>query len=872
MSMPLAAWADGVWTTEYDGEPWVRNASRPYEVKHGLEGRHISLWASHGRYYRQGTHNWEWQRPALFGTREDLFTQTIVSTYLIPMLENAGAVVFMPRERDMQTHEVIVDNDQPAQLVSYREATTRQAWGSAPGAGFALRRGPYTDGENPFSFGTARMADAVKSQQRQSTATYQPNIPAAGRYAVYVSYPKMENAVPDAHYTVYHQGQATEIRVNQRMGAGTWVYIGTYDFDSGTSQANRVVVSNYSRHDGTVGTDAVRFGGGMGNIARGDATAGMLQVPSNQTVSGVPRFLEGSRYWAQWAGMPYDVYSPKMGADDYSDDINARSLMTNYLGGGSPYMPGHDGLGVPIEMALAIHSDAGYERDGVSVYGPLAICTTQDGAGKKAEYAVADSYEGGPSRFVSYTMAERLLADEEREMQRFAPDWVARGVKDKNYSETRLPAVPSAILETMSHQSFPDMLYGQDPNFRFYLARTIYKSLLRQIGVMHGLSRMVVQPLAPHNFAVTMGKDNNEVILSWAATDDPMEPTAAPSGYVLYTAVDGGGFDNGVLLPARTTHKLHVEPEHLYRFRMTAVNAGGESFPTTTLVACRRSRAAGTVMIIDGFNRLASPAVVNDSLTQGFDLDADMGVTLGPTMGWAGRQTHFDRAAMGRTDSEGLGATDQSLVGQLIAGNDRNHVAEHAEGIMELTLYNIVSADADAVATGLVSLRDINAVDLVLGLQQDDGHSLVRYQAMSLNLQQQLRQYAHLHGSLLVSGAFLGSDMQSEDDRRFLSDILHCRHTATNRSASESVQGLGLTTPIYRQPNAQHYFAPRCDVLEPTTKGAFPIMSYPNGNSAAVAYSNKGQGMVAVGFPLECIKNKKQRRDIISTLVKYVLQ
>jgi hypothetical protein len=48
---------------------------------------------------------------------------------------------------------------------------------------------------------------------------------------------------------------------------------------------------------------------------------------------------------------------------------------------------------------------------------------------------------------------------------------VARSFYDRNYSETRLPVVPSAILETMSHQNFGDMRYGQDPNFRFTLSR-----------------------------------------------------------------------------------------------------------------------------------------------------------------------------------------------------------------------------------------------------------------------------------------------------------------------------------------------------------------------------------------------------------------
>ncbi len=31
--------------------------------------------------------------------------------YLVPMLENSGAVVMLPRERDVQKNEVIVDND-----------------------------------------------------------------------------------------------------------------------------------------------------------------------------------------------------------------------------------------------------------------------------------------------------------------------------------------------------------------------------------------------------------------------------------------------------------------------------------------------------------------------------------------------------------------------------------------------------------------------------------------------------------------------------------------------------------------------------------------------------------------------------------------
>ena len=91
--------------------PWVKNTSHPLEITRGLSDRHLSVWASHGRYYDQKEGKWQWQRPYLYCTTEDLYTQTIVVPYLIPMLENAGANVFTPRERDWQKNEVIVDND-----------------------------------------------------------------------------------------------------------------------------------------------------------------------------------------------------------------------------------------------------------------------------------------------------------------------------------------------------------------------------------------------------------------------------------------------------------------------------------------------------------------------------------------------------------------------------------------------------------------------------------------------------------------------------------------------------------------------------------------------------------------------------------------
>ncbi|MDO4820171.1 MAG: hypothetical protein Q3994_07350, partial [Prevotella sp.] len=96
---------------DYEDYPWVSNTSRPYIPSYGLQGRHLTVWASHGIYYNVEKQRWIWQRVPLHLTREDLFTQTIVVPYLMPMLEDAGAVVFTPRERDWQRNEVVVDND-----------------------------------------------------------------------------------------------------------------------------------------------------------------------------------------------------------------------------------------------------------------------------------------------------------------------------------------------------------------------------------------------------------------------------------------------------------------------------------------------------------------------------------------------------------------------------------------------------------------------------------------------------------------------------------------------------------------------------------------------------------------------------------------
>lgn len=848
MQIKVSAQEAATWGgIDYNGEPWVQNISRPNEISHGLQGRHLSIWASHGRYYDQAKGMWKWQRPFLFGTTEDLYTQTIVVPYLIPMLENAGAVVFTPRERDWQRNEVIVDNDD-ATPYQYIEQVLGSDWQTTAEPGFARHEGIYYDGENPFEAGTARMARTTRKAKKMSSVIYQPRLPESGRYAVYVSYQTRLGSVPDAEYRVFHKGQETIFRVNQQMGGGTWVYLGTFDFDKNDSKGNRVVVSNLSSYDGVVTTDAVRFGGGMGNITRGGSTSGMA------------RSFEGARYYAQWAGAPYDVYSSKGGENDYADDINVRSLMTNWLAGGSPYVPDMEGKGVPIEMTLAVHSDAGFNPDGQSVYGPLAICTTDFNEGRLG---------AGTSRQASYNLAEEVLAGEVRDMTALYGSWPRRNFYDRNYSETRVPEVPSAIIETLSHQSFPDMVYGQDPNFRFALARSIYKSILRHTARMHD-QEYIVQPLAPSHFRLEfVGKD--KVRLSWNGVDDPLERSARATGYNVYTAVGNGNFDNGEHVRSES-FTLRLEPDQPYHFRVTATNGGGESFPTQVLTAVWHPEASKTVLIIDGFQRLAAPYAINNDSLQGFDLNADPGVSYGLTAGWSGAQQCFDRSRMGIEGPGGLGYCGSELAGSYIQGNTFDYVRIHATAIATAHRYNIISCSREAFEDGQTKTKHIDCIDLILGLQKSTAQN-VRYKTFTPQLQRLLQKYLNGHGRLLVSGAFIGSDMQSAGDSEFLSRQLHLELMGKELNARKQqaeVIGLGTRFSFHNLLNDKHYAATVTDILQPQYP-AYCTMQYADGTSAAVAYDGRDAKTFAIGFPLECIREQKTRESIFRGIMAFLM-
>ncbi|MBR4964846.1 MAG: xanthan lyase [Alistipes sp.] len=850
--------------TNTSSTPLITRQSAISQPTRGLRNRHIALWQSHGRYFKQNSGLWSWQRSRLWETVEDLYTQSYVLPYLVPMLERAGATVLLPRERSTQSHELIIDNDKGIDSSRYTEHNGAKQWEEA-GSGFAHLQQTYTSGHNPFEDGTARMVATQTSNRELSSAIWGGNIPESGLYSVYVSYSTMDESVSDAHYTIHASGGEHNFLVNQRMGGGMWICLGEFYFEAG-DHTKLVSLSNYSASEGVVTADAVKIGGGMGNIVRGDGDEG--------STSGYPRFTEGARYWLQWSGFTEEVYAAKDGKDDYKEDYMSRAHWVNALMGGSARLRDEEGKNIPIDLAFAFHSDAGVRLND-DIIGTLGIYCTKENNSKFD----GDNISRMRSRDLTDIVMTQIVSDIRHLHE---PNWTRRGMWDRAYYEARMPECPTMLLELLSHQNFADMRYGLDPSFRFDVSRAIYKGMLRYLSSQYDMA-YVVQPLPVNSFAVEL--QGNEAHLSWCPTIDELEPTATPDYYILYTRIGDGGFNCGERIDATST-TVQQDPDKIYSYRITAVNAGGESFDSETLSACVTSKSKGHVMIVNGFDRVSAPMSVQGDSIAGFYNRYDSGAAYIQDISFIGEQTIFDRSlSRSENDNYALGTSYNDYETRVIAGNSFDYPALHGKAIVAAG-YSFSSASYRSVEEGVVDLEDYAIVDLILGKQRTTaigrGAMGYRYEVLSEALQQRIKDYTASGGGIMVSGSYMLTDLwhgpeATDANRSFAQDVLHVGFSGNMASRNGRVvtsNNRFLRKPLdlefNTEPTEQIYAVESPEIVTPRGNGANVAMRYTDSQqSAAVAYSGKYRTFV-MGFPFETIENEEKRDALMAAILKHL--
>lgn len=857
----------------YKGAPLVRNLSKPYQVEKGLFNRHIAMWPSHGWYFESNPKGsqWQWQRPCLFQIVEDTYTLGYVLPYLTPMLENAGANVLLPRERDPQFHEIVVDNDTPGDYL-YEEINGEGAvWMGGDSLGFANKKKMLVQGDHPFRMGTYRQIKVEK--EKSAEVRWVPEIPEDGEYAVYVSYHSLPESTTSAHYIVNHLGGSTEFSVNQKMGGGTWIYLGTFRFREGLHPSSgMVVLTNQSRNGKYVTADAVKFGGGMGNVGRPVVTVeGDTVVSTSERL----RYLEGARYWLQWAGYPDSIFSRNEGTNDYKDDYMSRGEWVNNLIGGSVKSPNREGKQIPIDLSFGLHTDAGQLLND-TILGTLAIYMSES-VGRR-------DYLNGQRRLAGRDLTDMIQTQVVEDIRRsFRHDWTRRKMVDASYYEARVPEVPTMLLELLSHQNFTDMRYGLDPNFRFFVSRSIYKAFLKFIAFQNS-TEYVVQPLPVKNFAIEFyDKSRKKAFLSWEAQEDSLEASAAPNKYVVYMSRNESGWDNGTVVEA-AHYTVPIDSGYVYNFKVAAVNEGGESFPSEVL-SVYKGPSASTALIINGFQRVSGPESFDTGDYSGFLDRKDQGVPDHYDLSYVGEQVGFRKRQKFRSNSDpGHGACRVDYEGVVIAGNTFDFPVLHGKSIKNAG-YSYVSCSKSAVTEGNYNIRKYAFIDLILGEEKETvvGYDTC-YKIFPKALQDELRTYLFHGGKLFASGAYIASDIFErdscdEEDIDFAEKVLKYTWLRSDVDTDGLLSNYFSVNKEFKQKylkfnttlGKSQYAVESPDAID-CVNGSTIVHSFEGSNlPCAVAYKGRYRTYIS-SVPFESITTQTERDALMKNIVDFLLK
>lgn len=864
----------------------------------GLSGNIVAVWPSHGWYFEPYLNRWEWQRARMFHTVEDMYTHSYMIPFIMPMLENAGAYVWDPRERDTHNFGAVVDNDGGHAQRGYHEHNGKKKWKRGEGNGFAYERSEYKDFENPFDEGTYRMADAETDPGKLSTATWDVEMPQDGTYAVYISYKSLPNSAHDAVYTINSLAGSQQFKVDQSMGGGVWVYLGSFQLAKGMNKAV-VSLSNHSADKNAVITaDAIKVGGGKGNIVRRVA----LPTPENRAIAekngdtkylgkeGIdyqyvgsgdhPWFHLGSRYFLQWSGFPHKVYSTSDGINDYVDDYRSRGEWVNYLAGGSDVLPGKPGLKIPVDVSFCLHTDAGTTPNDDIIGTLLIYCTTKNGKrfGK---------YENGTPRELSRQFANIVSTEVVNDIRaKYEPKWTRRGMWDKSYYEARVPEVPALLMELLSHQNFADMKYGLDPQFRFDVSRAIYKGIIKFIA-QRDHRDYVIQPLPVNSFAINQLSDNL-FMLNWEPTPDPLCANADAKRYIVMEQVGNDGGFKEIDIVDQPFYSAHINDNEIHSFKIIAMNDGGRSFPSETLSVGVAKHSKGTVMVVNDFTRVSAPDWFEDNKLAGFYDNKDHGVPYMEQINYLGSQFEFRRNLEWRDDdAPGFGACRSNYETRNIAGNTFNYPSIHGAALMKAG-YSFVSSSVKAVENGTIELERYKALDIIMGKQKETktgrGAKPSRFKALTSRLMNAVTNYTRGGGNVLLTGAYVASDIWDKEhpaqaEINFAKNVMG--YTWVDGRATLLGEAYSVPTTLkmsdgmsnltfYNQLNSDFYAVESPDAIKASDERGATILRYKENNiPAGIASSRNGYKTVVVGFPFETIKSENERDEFMQRVMNF---
>ena len=551
-------------------------------------------------------------------------------------------------------------------------------------------------------------------------------------------------------------------------------------------------------------------------------------------ISGMPQWTEAARYWLihqQADSTLWDLYE----GNEYKDDMKCRAMWVN-------------SLTEPIDLCLALHTDGLDSGDDTTIVGTLAIYTARDDENRTA------LRDGRDRERTNRNLADWIQTQVIEDLRTIAPEWTRRQLKEANYCESRVPVVPSIILELLSHKNLADMKYGLDPNFRFAASRAVYKGILRYLNG----PKAVVQPMPVKDLGIQFTNDQSPItnaLLQWIAPVDTLEPSATPSYYMVYIRADEGEWD--VQQVETTQLAMNLQPGVQYTYYVVAGNEGGLSYPSPTVSAYLNEQMTNDqlqmtndqpVLIIDAFDDVYGPSWFTDSTYAGI-VPGSYACEDGFTCAYIGEQWDFRRADLWQDDDNcGWGACYRDHAGQLTVGNTRDWSVRHGTLLRQMNrsycsctagYLTAKRSNSDSGLTGEAGLTtQCSLLDIVSGRNRVP---------LSDELCALLADYLDHGGRLLFS-----TDHLSALDPQWTKRYLHASFAAAQATRSGKVQlryegASKRPFTALLAPNDAQLFTDHPEGLKPegaTVWATYMDMRVP----AAVGYPGS---TLVFGFPIE---------------------
>jgi hypothetical protein len=775
-----------------------------------LSGRIVFTSGGHG--WTAGASSWSLQRGVLLEMNEDygnVDQMNLFATYCF----NAGATVVPMRPIGNQANEIVLDNDDPA-------VTFGGSWSDSASTIFY-----GSPGDVPYRFASLAASESA-------TATYTPNIPAAGFYPVY-TWVRQGSDRTSQLYRIRNTGGESLVRVPHHMVGNGWVYLGTYYFDAGSSSARGAVVISNLQPSPTVGSvviaDAIRFGNGMGSVDRGFG------------VSDYPREEECSRYWVQSSlgqGQSATLYDPDLPAittDDIDDNVGAPPRMAREM---NRELEGN----IYKRILISFHSNAGGSRGVVGLWNDNA---NFPGTGTSNQFRLAQLTGTEVNNdLVGIGVPPLELAWFNRGSSITTTQTFAFG---EIRNDTLGGEMDATIIEVAFHDDASDAALLRDPKARNWIARASYQAVVRYMNEFDAAPLTFV-PEPPFNVRALANGSN--VIVSWFA---PVAQggSGTASGYLIYQSTNGYGFGNPVAVGNSTSFTItNLATDRDFFFRVAATNSGGQSMPSET-VACRISSTPGTprVLIVNAFDR--------------FDKSINI------------RQTPGSQNYKPPGHDANSGTMNRMLPGR---NNAFDYVLPHAQAVGAYG-FAYDSCQNEAVSGGQINLTNYPVVIWACGNEStaDESFSSAEQGVVSA--------FLAAGGNLFVSGSEIAWDLDRPSgptaaDRNFLHNQLH----ATFASDDSGVYTFtptggsiftGNTDGLFDDGSNGIYAVGFPDVLTPTGGGATAAINYPGvgGGAAGIAYegSSGGGKMVYFGFPFETIPSSTVRNAYMTDILSFFI-